>query len=172
MTPSDQPLRNQQPLDLLDNWYPLDNLDALDNRDALDNWEALDNQNPSLLSLPFALPWSILLQQPIPHLEFALPSLQVLKFALSQFALSRFALSRFALSWFALFRFALFVWQTPWVDCLVVGCRVWMITTHRQNGWHIIVRSGTTVQFTSPTLLDTVMMMKILPGLWISGGHV
>jgi len=31
MTPTGEPLRNQQPLDLLDNWDPLDNRDPLDN---------------------------------------------------------------------------------------------------------------------------------------------
>jgi len=56
-------------------------------------------------------------------------------FALFRFALFRFTLFRFAVFWFALFRCALLPWQTPWVDCFVAGCRVQIITTHRQNGW-------------------------------------
>ena len=52
------------------------------------------------------------------------------------------------------------------------SCRVWMITTHRQNGWHKVGRSGTTMQFMSPAVSDTAMMTKILSRFWISGGHM
>ena len=55
---------------------------------------------------------------------------------------------------------------------LVAGCRVWMITTHRQNGWHKVGRSGTTAQSMSPTVSDAVKMMRIQSRFSISGGHM
>jgi len=150
MTPQGQPLRNQRPLDRLDN------RDPLDNRDTRNKW------NPGLLTELFALPpsivllWPILLLMPIPFPGSPLQSLEVLQFVILRFAL---------------FRFTLLPWHPPWPDCLVEGCRVWMITTHQQNGWHKVGQSGTTVQFMSPTVSDTGMMMNILSGFWFSGAH-
>jgi len=166
MTPPGQPWRNQQPLVLLDGRNNLDNRNPLDNRDSLDNW------NPWLLTVPFAIPPLILLPRPIQLLGFAHISFQVLRFTLFQFALFRFAHMWFALIRFTLFRFTLVPWETIWVDCLVAGCRFWMITTHQQNGWHKVGRSGTTMQLLLSTVSDTAMMMKIPSRLWISSGHM
>jgi len=47
-----------------------------------------------------------------------------------------------------------------------------LITTHRQNGLHKVGRSGLTIQFVSPTVVDTTMMTKILSGCCISGIHI
>ena len=52
------------------------------------------------------------------------------------------------------------------------GCRVCIIRTNRQTGWHKVGWSGTTVQCMSPTVSDTAMMTNILSRLWISSGHM
>jgi len=127
-------------------------LDSLDSRDPLDNQDPLNIQNRWLLTLPFALRDSILLPGPIlpphrmQHSSFAIPSLQVLGFALL---------------WCNLFRFALPLWETPLEDCVVAGCRVWMSTTHRKSGLDQFGRSGTTAQCMTWTESSAAMLMNI-----------
>lgn len=98
-------------------------------------------------------------------------------FSLYRFALFQFYILHIPHFWCSLFQFpllpfALLPWQALFVDSLVVGYRVWMITSCQQNGRHRVGWSGTHMEFMSPTVSDTWMMTIILSVFCISGGHV